>query len=110
MNYPEIELAEDDLRVVLAVEPNNLHAAFELLDAMFTFSGMDDKEVAELAEFCTRKAESILLQTISLQIKALGYASEHVDAQAVYDCWIHRFPECELLKSAKEEADSMKVS
>jgi len=108
LTYPEIESAEQDLRAILAIEPDNLHAAFELLEAMFTFSGMEDKEVADIAEACAAKAEAILVQLVSLQIKALAYADEHSAAETIFDRWIHRFPESDALRAAKEDADSMK--
>ena len=110
MTYPEIELAEQDLRTLLAVEPNNLHAAFDLLETMFTFSGLENSEVAEIAALCATKAEQILLKTVALQIKALGYADDHGASQAVYDRWKQRFPESSVLTIAKEDADSMKAT
>lgn len=109
MSYTELELAEQDLRSVLKVEPNNLHAAFDLLDVLFTFSGMEDDEVAELAGSCATKAESILLHIVALQIKALGHAGDHVASQTVYDLWNQRFPESEALQTAKADADSLKA-
>lgn len=108
MSYPEIELAEQDLRTILEVDPNNVHAAVDLLSAMFTFSAMEDEEVAKLAEFCATKAESVLVQAVALQIKALGYAGEYAASKDLYDRWIHRFPESEtLLQAGKEDVDSL---
>jgi len=105
--YPELELAEKDLRTVLDFDPNNLYAGLDLLEAMFTFSGMEDKDVAEVAQEFAAKSERLLLYNRALQIRALGYAGEHSKAKEVYNEWIKLFPDSELLKSAKDDADSM---
>jgi hypothetical protein len=75
---------------------------------MFTFSGMEDKDVAEVAQEFAAKSESLLLRNRALQIRALSYAGEHSKAEEVYNQWIKLFPDSELLKSAKDDVDSMK--
>jgi tetratricopeptide (TPR) repeat protein len=106
--YPELELAEKDLRAILELDPNNLYAGLDLLEEMFTFSGMEDKDVAEVAEEFATRAERLLLNNRALQIKAYGYAGEYTKAEEVYNHWIKLFPESESLKAAKDDADSMK--
>jgi tetratricopeptide (TPR) repeat protein len=108
IEYPELELAEVDLRTILEFDPDNIHAGFDLLEAMYIFSGMENKDVAEVAEEFATRAESLLLNLRALQIKAYGYAGEHTKAKEVYQLWIKLFPESKLLKAAKEDADSMK--
>jgi tetratricopeptide (TPR) repeat protein len=105
--YPELELAEKDLRTILKLDPNNLRAGFELLEVMFTFSGMDDKEVAEVAGEFAERSERLLLKNLTLQIKALGYAGEYTKAEEVYRRWIKLFPDSDLLNSAKSDLDSV---
>jgi hypothetical protein len=38
-DFPELELAEQDLRTILEFDPDNLKTGFELLDMLFTFNG-----------------------------------------------------------------------
>lgn len=106
--HPELEAAEQDLRMILELDPNNLLAGYELLDAMFTYSAMEDEDVAKVSEEFASRAERILLELRALQIKALGYADKHDEADKLYKHWIQLFPKSEHLESAKEEADSMK--
>jgi tetratricopeptide (TPR) repeat protein len=106
--YPEIQKAEEDLWTILDLDPNNLYAAFDLLENLFTSSGMEDKDVAEVARELATKTETLLLGYQALQIKAFGYAGEHAKAEEVYNRWIRVFPDSESLKSAKDDADSMK--
>jgi tetratricopeptide (TPR) repeat protein len=106
--FPELEMAEQDLQTILEFDPNNLKTGFELLDMLFTFSGMEDKDVAEVAQKFAAMAEELLLHNLALQIKALGYANEHSNAEEVYNRWIKLFPDSEVLKSAKADSDSMK--
>ena len=106
--YPEIQLAEKDLQTILDLDPNNLYAALDLLENLFTFSGMEDKDVAEVARELATRTESLLLGYQALRIKALGYAGEHAKAEEVYNQWIRVFPDSESLISAKDDADSMK--
>jgi len=108
--YPQLEEAERDLRLMLKLDPDNLPAGLDLLEAMFTHSGMADREVAEVAEELASRAERILLSLRALQIKALGYADEHEKAQQVYDRCIRIFPDAKRLQAAKEDADSMRVT
>lgn len=106
--YPEIQLAEKDLQTVLDLDPNNLYAGLDLLENLFTFSGMEDKDVAEVAWELATRAETLLVGCHALQIRAAGHAGEHAKAQEVYDRWIRVFPDSESLQSAKDDADSMK--
>ncbi len=106
--HPEIEAAEQDLRTILKLDPYNLKAGFQLLDAMFTFSAMEDSDVAEVAAEFAERAESILLDLRALQIIALGYADEHAEADELFSHWISLFPDSESLRTAKENADSMR--
>ncbi|MGH9755085.1 MAG: hypothetical protein ACREA2_20090 [Blastocatellia bacterium] len=106
--FPQLELAEQDLQTILDVDPDNLKTGFELLDMLFTFSGMKDKDVAEVAQKFASMAEELLLHNLALQIKALGYAREHNNAEEVYNQWIKRFPDSDVLKDAKADSDSMK--
>jgi tetratricopeptide (TPR) repeat protein len=108
LEYSELELAEEDLRTILEFDPNNIQAGFDLLEAMYIFSGMENKDVAEVAEEFAARAESLLLNLRALQIKAYGYADEHTKAEQIYQRWAKLFPESKLLKAAKEDADSMK--
>jgi tetratricopeptide (TPR) repeat protein len=108
--YPELELGEADLRTILEFDPNNLLAASDLIEMMFTFSGMEDSDVAEVAENFSLRAEKLLIANRALQIKALGYADKHEEADEVYNYWMKLFPDSELLTKAKEDADSMKPS
>jgi hypothetical protein len=107
--YPEIELAEKDLRLILSFDPDNLKAGLNLLEEMFTYSGMEDSEIAEIAEEFAVRSEKLLLRSRGLQIKAHGYAGDHTKAEEVYEDSIKLFPNSELLKSAKDDADSMKL-
>lgn len=109
-DYSELELAEADLRTILEFDPNNLVAASDLIELMFVFSGMEDIEVAKVAENFALRAERLLLANRSLQIKALGYADEHAQANEVYNRFIKIFPDSESLQKAKDDADSMKPS
>lgn len=108
--FPELESAELDLRMILEYDPNNLYAATDLIEEMFTFSGMDDTEIADIAETFAERAEKLLIKLRALQIKALGHSDNHDKAEEVYLNWIRLFPESEILKAAKEHADSMKNS
>lgn len=108
--YPGLELAEKDLQTILKLDPNNLQAGFELIEAMFTFSGMDDIDVAEVAEEFAERSKRLLLNNLALQIKALGYAGEHAKAAEVYGRWIKLFPDSDLLNSAKNAIDSLNQS
>jgi tetratricopeptide (TPR) repeat protein len=109
-DYPELELAEADLRTILEFDPNNLVAASDLIELMFIFSGMEDSDVAEIAENFALRAEGFLLKNRSLQIKALGYADKHAQADEIYNHFIKMFPDSESLQKAKDDADSMKPS
>jgi len=106
--FPELELAEQDLRTILEFDPDNLKTGFELLDMLFTFSGMENKDVAEVAQKFATMAEELLLHNLALQIRALGYGHEHSSAEEVYNQWIKLFPDSDVLKSAKADSDSMK--
>jgi hypothetical protein len=106
--FPELESAEQDLQIILTIDPNNLYAGTELLEMMFTFSGMENSHVAEVAEEFACRAERVLLNMRALQIKALGYARKHEDAEHLYQHWIGLFPDADILTAAKEDADSMR--
>lgn len=105
--YPHLEAAEADFRLLLDLDPNNLVAAKDLLDALFTFSGLEDSEVAEIADTLASKAEGLFLELRALQVKALGYAHQHKQAEELYRAWSGRFPDAEVLQSAIEDARSM---
>lgn len=106
--YPELTLAEGDLRTLLALEPNHLYAGLELLEMMFVFSGMEDGEVAEVAGELGRRAEQVLIGYRALQIKALGYAGESERAEQVYSQWMKVFPDSESLRAAKADVDDLR--
>jgi tetratricopeptide (TPR) repeat protein len=106
--YPELELAENDLRTILKFDPNNLRAGAALLEDMFTYSGMEDADVAEIAEEFASRAEKLLLRFRALQIRACGYAGDHAKADAIYKKSLNIFPDSASLKSAKDDADSVK--
>ena len=74
----------------------------------FSFSAMENKDVAEVAQQFAAMAEELLLRNLALQIRALGYAREHSNADEVYNQWIKLFPDSDVLKSAKADSDSMK--
>lgn len=105
--YPELEAAERDLRLILELDPDNLAVAFDLLDEMFTFSGMADADVAEVSGELAERAAKLLVRLRALQIRALGYAGRHDEAAKLYDESIGMFPLSEDLKSAKADADSI---
>ena len=109
-DYPELESAEQDLRAVLSVDPDNFVAGAELLDSMFTFSGMEDSEVADVARTLAESAEHFLLRLKSLQISALAYADELAQARSEYDTWIRLFPDSAYLDSAKKDIESLSPS
>ena len=100
VDYPDLELAEQDLRTILAFDPNNLYAAFDLLESLFTHSAMEDSAVAEVAHEFATMSERLLLQNRALQIRALIDADERANAQEIYDNWINRFPDSDILKAA----------
>jgi hypothetical protein len=77
------------------------------VDMLFTFSGMEDKDVAEVAQQFAAMAEELLLQNLALQIRALAYADEHSKAEEVYNQWIKLFPDSKVLKFAKADSDSL---
>lgn len=104
-NYPELDAAEEDLRMILEYDPNNLYAALDLLEIMFTFSGMKDSDLAEVADKLAPRAEKLLLGFRSLQIKALSHAGKNVQVDEVYERWSKLFPESTILQSAKEDAE-----
>jgi tetratricopeptide (TPR) repeat protein len=106
--HPKLEAADKDLRMILELDPNNLLAGYELLDAAFTYSAMEDEDVVKVSEEFASRAERLLLRLRALQIKALGYADKHNEADKLYKHWIQLFPSSEQLASAKEEADLMK--
>ncbi|MHC4865611.1 MAG: hypothetical protein ACYTEX_16110 [Planctomycetota bacterium] len=108
--HPELEAAEEDLRMILELDANNLCGVFELLDAMFSHSAMEDDRVAEVAGELASRTQTLLLQVRALQIKALGYADKHDEADRVYKRWIELFPKSEYLKSAREQADQLRGS
>lgn len=104
--HPELEEAAKDLRTLLELDPNNLYAGLELLKAMFTFSGMEDSDVADVAEELADRAKSLMLVSRSLQIEALAYANRKDESDSIYDKLIQLFPDSEELKYAKDSADS----
>lgn len=65
--FPLVEEAEADLRHLLELDPNNLLAAISLLHGMFTFSGLEDVEVAEVAGKLAEGAERLFLSARALQ-------------------------------------------
>jgi len=80
----------------------------ELLELIFTFSGMEDNEVAEKAKVLSIKAQNIFIGFIALQIKALAYGNNISKAQKLYSKWIKIFPNSKDLKSSEESIDSLK--
>jgi len=107
-NYPKLNQAEKDLRNILEIEPNHLTAGLELLELIFTFSGMEDKDVAEKAAVLSKKAQNIFLGYLALQIKALAYADSITKAKNLYNMWIKIFPDSKDLKGANKSIESLK--
>lgn len=106
--FTELQAAEEDLRMILAIDPTNLYAAFDLLEDMFKFSGMEDSEVAEATGTLAIKAENLLLKFIALQIKSLAYAKDFTKADQIYFHWISMFPDSEYLLSTKDDIESIR--
>ena len=95
--YPFLDEAEREFRQLLRLSPGNLSAACQLLDILFTFSGLSDAEVADVADNLASKAEQLLLDLRALQIRALVYGDQHVRAQQVCQEWSARFPKALML-------------
>ncbi len=106
-NYPKLNLAEKDLRDILEIEPNNLVAVLELLELLFVFSGMEDKEVAKKANALSKKAQNIFIGYLALEIKALAYSNSLTKAKKLFGTWIKIFPDSKYLKAAKKSIDSL---
>ncbi len=107
-SYPEIALAVEDLRAILAFDPNNLGGTAALLEDMFTFSGMENSEVAGMAGYLAARAGDVLECCLALQIRSHAYADEHAQAKEVYNKAIIHFPDSEQIQEAKKEAESIK--
>lgn len=106
--FPELAAAEDDWRTILIVDPNNLRAAFEYAELMFSHSGMEDSQVAEVVGDFATKAETVLTALGGLQIKAWGHAGEYAKAEEIYQHWHARFPDSSLLEEAIKEVEFIK--
>lgn len=106
-NYPKLNQAEKDLRDILEIETNHLTAGLELLELIFTFSGMEDKDVAKKADVLSKKAKNIFIGFLALQIKALAYADRISEAKKLYNTWNKIFPDSKDFKSAKESIESL---
>lgn len=105
--YPLVKSAEQDYRLLLDLNPNNLVVAAELLETLFTFSGLKDSEVVQIAADLASRAEQLLLQLRALQIKALGYSGQHDEAEKLYQASSALYPESEVLEVAIEDAREM---
>jgi tetratricopeptide (TPR) repeat protein len=108
--YPELKGAEDDLQAILEYDSDHIGAGQDLLEIMFTYNEMEDSKVAEVAAEFAQRAQKILLALRALQIKALAYADKHQEAQTLYEQWSRLFPDSEVLRNAKKEADELKPS
>ena len=105
--YPFLESADADYRLLLDLNPSDFFTTAELLEVIFTFSRLEDSEVAQIADDAASKAEKMLLNLRGLQIKALGYADQHSEAEQLYRAWSTRYPDAEVLESAIADARSM---
>ncbi len=98
--YPRLEEAKRDLRAILRFEPNNIRAGFDLLHMLFTFSGLDDAEVATIAEQLAAQAQDLMLSARTLQIRALLYARKKDEAERLAATWTRLFPDDRDLAAA----------
>lgn len=99
--------AKSDLSTILETDPENIRAAGELLHLMFVFSMIDDDAVAEKAAVLVERAAKELLDCLSLQMTALGYARRQGEAYALYERWSGVFSERAGLEEALREVMSM---
>lgn len=109
-DFPYLGEAENDLRAILAVAPDDISAALQLLNSMFVYSGLEDDEVAKVAGELAEKTESKLSELVALQIEAYGYADLHDKADETFAIWSGRLSDVEGLRSAKTKADSLRSS
>lgn len=100
--FPFLAEAEEDLRIILKISPNDLYSGFDLINEMSTFSFMEDIEIAEMAEEFANLAKNLMISSLALQIKSLIYADKNNIANEVYNKWIKIFPDSDLLKEAKD--------
>ena len=105
--YPELEQAKEDLDLLIDLDPNNLYAFLDLLEAMFTFSGIEDSDVANMAEELAESSKNLMLHFKALQIKALAYADRNSESDSVFNDIIRLYPDCTSLINAKADADSL---
>jgi hypothetical protein len=107
-SFPQAKSAEDDLRLVLKVDPDNYEVALELIDLLFTHSGIEGSDAADVAGAMVEKAARSLRNFVSLQIRALAYAERHEEMERLYRKWSRVFPESGALRDAHGEAVSMR--
>ncbi len=99
--FPYLDEAEEDLRAILEFNPGDLTTLLDLLSDMFTYSAMEDEEIAKLAGSLAKDAERVLLCFRALQIEAFDNAEKHLEALAVLETWSKIFPKSRELKAAK---------
>ena len=87
---------------------DHVGAGTQLLNAMFVYSGMDDREVASVAGDLVVKTEQWLEELVSLQATAAAYADEYDAAEALYEKWHQRFPESQLLEKARRTLEDLR--
>lgn len=97
---PFLAEAEADLRAILAFEPENLRGALDLLGELYTFSGLNDDEVAEIAEELARRAQEAMIAARALQIRALADGGREEEAREVAAVWTRLFPDEDELVAA----------
>jgi hypothetical protein len=98
--HPALAEGEADLRTMLRFEPNTLAGGIDLLGELFAFSGLEDLEVAGIAEQLAERAQALMLQARTLQVRALAYAGRPQQAREVAETWMRLFPDTHELEDA----------
>lgn len=98
------EAAQADLQLALFVDDSNYEASGRLLHLLFTFSIMEDADVAAAADQLAERVTRDLLATRALQIRALGYADRLPEARELYSRWSQMYPSSKVLKEAFDDA------
>lgn len=84
----------------MTFEPRNISAALDLLNELFTFSGLEDEEVTKLSRQIAEKSESLMLQARSLQIRSLLSAERHSEAPKIAEDILAHYPNSEEIYEA----------
>ncbi len=97
--------AQEDLQCALQFEPTNLRLALDLLGELFAFDGLQDDEVADVAEALAEQSEQLMLEARALQVRALLYAERAGEARSLAARWSRLFPGNDELGSVIRDFD-----